>query len=169
MMFPPLQRGCAHMEKLACAYVYAGPLRLEWECRWQTVSSHHRCGCYDLRGPTIKNLKRRLKAHEPSNGHTVKHEKPFFHLDRNASLTLLFSLLWRFKLRHPCLFSCFATSWSLSNEGEPESIKIRAVNHVQIFNWINYMIWHLINHINHIYQYLLRKNLIMKIKHQKTF
>lgn len=67
-----------HMENLACMYVCAGPLRLKWDRRWQTVSSHHHCGCYDRRGPTIKNLKHRLKAHEPSNGHTMKREKPFF-------------------------------------------------------------------------------------------
>jgi len=41
------------MENLVCMYVCAGPLRLEWDRRWQTVSSHYHCGCYNHCGPTI--------------------------------------------------------------------------------------------------------------------
>lgn len=125
------------METLACMYVFAGPLRLEWDRRWQTVSLHHHCGCYNHCGPTIKNLKRQLKAHEPSNGHTMKREKPFFP-PRLKCIThpLVFSqqkhvnVPVKTSMSLPLQLFCFKVL--LSNEGEPENIKIRAVNHLQI-------------------------------------
>ncbi len=140
-------------------YVCAGLLRFEWDHRWQTVSSYHLCGCYDLSGPTIKNLKRQLKAHEPSNGQTVKREKPFSHLAWNTSLTLVFSKQKRTKIRVKTSLSLQLLCYKvfLSYEGEPESIQIRAASHLRILTEL--ITWH----GNHIHQYLLRKALKLKI------